>query len=606
MFISESNLAALTSTSVSTTRNWADKNIYPSYVNSDGIRGFKMDDLVNIPEVGSMVHNNWEEEFDVVPSRDYTSVELFAGGGGLALGMEKAGFKHVLLNEFDRSACNTLRINRPDWNVIEGDVRHIDFTPLRDKVDFLSGGFPCQAFSFAGKQGGFNDVRGTLFFELARAVNEIRPKVFMGENVKGLASHGNGKTFLTICNVINELGYTLVPPKVLKAIMYQVPQKRERLILIAIRNDIAGHVQFHWPSPYNRVLTLKDALFKSVIYDTDVPESEGSTYPEKKKKVLELVPPGGDWRDLPENIAKEYMGGSWLLGGGKTGMARRLSLDEPSLTLTCAPAQKQTERCHPLETRPLTVREYARIQTFPDDWLFQGTISDRYKQIGNAVPVNLAWAVGRSIIRLLNDINRALPSYTQDCSEAVKQIIQKRDGVVELKNKKTQTSNIETKYKQLNLFDLFIDFGDNPIVENQFACEPNSEYGINSIVSRSDDTIAQNVLIGLVSKKFAKDFDQKTARIYVTGQKFPSTVDLKKLFYFAPYIKGKGIRDIYIIRKAKVVSHKSASSGKNEYRMAFDLELVGSCFNEYKKIDLNIWRTYKDTNIQSIIEQYQP
>lgn len=113
---------------------------------------------------------------------------------------------------------------------------------------------------------------------------------------------------------------------------------------------------------------------------------------------------GGYWRDLPVEIQKEYMGGSYHLEGGKTGMARRLSLDEPSLTLTCAPAQKQTERCHPLETRPLTVREYARIQTFPDDWEFAGNMSSQYRQIGNAVPVNLAWAVGRALVRLLNDI----------------------------------------------------------------------------------------------------------------------------------------------------------------------------------------------------------
>ena len=115
---------------------------------------------------------------------------------------------------------------------------------------------------------------------------------------------------------------------------------------------------------------------------------------------------GGYWRDLPFEIQKEYMGGSFKLEGGKTGMARRLSLNEPSLTLTCAPAQKQTERCHPTETRPLTVREYARIQTFPDDWEFIGTLGSRYKQIGNAVPVNLSYAIGRSLIRLFNDIER--------------------------------------------------------------------------------------------------------------------------------------------------------------------------------------------------------
>lgn len=456
-FISENNLAALVGTSNATVQKWAKKGILTSYT-IEGVNGFYMEDLKEIPEVRDMLEGHWDEEFHVKALRPYTSVELFAGGGGLALGMSLAGFHHILLNEFDSSACKTLRENRPDWNVLEGDVQHIDFSPLYNKVDFLSGGFPCQAFSYAGKQGGFNDTRGTLFFELARAVKEIKPKVFMCENVKGLTSHDNGRTFETICNVINELGYFLVEPRVLKAIMYQVPQKRERLILIAIRKDIAEKVQFHWPSPYNRVLTLRDALYKSVIYETNVPASEGAKYPEKKRNVLEIVPQGGDWRNLPEDIAREYMGGSWLLGGGKTGMARRLSLNEPSLTLTCAPAQKQTERCHPLETRPLNIREYARIQTFPDYWKFEGTMSAKYKQIGNAVPVNLAWAIGRSLIRLFNDIQIEFPEENQDCTEAVRSIMYKYSQLVFVKDNKTQTSKIKTNHIQLSFLDLLKEF----------------------------------------------------------------------------------------------------------------------------------------------------
>ena len=120
---------------------------------------------------------------------------------------------------------------------------------------------------------------------------------------------------------------------------------------------------------------------------------------------MSFVPEGGYWRDLPLDLQREYMKGSFGLAGGKTGMARRLSFDEPSLTLTCSPAQKQTERCHPIENRPLTIREYARIQTFPDDWIFKGSANQIYKQIGNAVPVNFASALGRSIIRMLNNAN---------------------------------------------------------------------------------------------------------------------------------------------------------------------------------------------------------
>lgn len=410
-FLSLSNLADILGVSIATTRKWWEARTYPPRTDGKGRQGFHMEELSMLPPIRAMLANHWDEELHATPLRPYRSIELFAGGGGLALGMEKAGFEHVLLNEFDPSACQTLRQNRPEWNVVEGDVAGVDFTPWRGQVDFISGGFPCQAFSYAGKKGGLNDTRGTLFFQLARAVDEVRPKVFMGENVKGLLSHDNGRTLDVIKNAIRELGYTLVEPRVLKAVMYQVPQKRERLILVAVRNDYANRVRFEWPSPYGRVMTLRDAFRAGTLYPTDVPPSPGQQYPDGKRRVMEMVPEGGDWRDLPEEVQRQYMGASFYLGGGKTGMARRLAMDEPSLTLTCAPAQKQTERCHPLETRPLTVREYARIQTFPDDWQFAGTLSAQYKQIGNAVPVNLAWAVGRALIRLLNQMERA------DCGE---------------------------------------------------------------------------------------------------------------------------------------------------------------------------------------------
>lgn len=403
--ISADNFANLMGVSKATMQKWEAKGLYTPRLDERGRKYYLFDDLLHIPEIASMANTHWDEEMEVKARRQFNSIELFAGGGGLALGMEKAGFHHVLLNEFDASACATLRKNRPGWHVVEGDVANVTFKHLEGFVDFVSGGFPCQAFSYAGKSRGFEDTRGTLFFQLARAVKEIKPKVFLGENVRGLLTHDGGKTLEVIRSTINELGYTLVEPQILKALSYNVPQKRERLILIAIRNDYATKVQFHWPSPYHRIVTLRDAFFAGDLYDCDVPAAPYQRYPEKKQQVMSLVPEGGDWRDLPINVQKEYMGGSFYLEGGKTGMARRLSLDEPSLTLTCAPAQKQTERCHPTDTRPLTVREYARIQTFPDDWQFAGNLSAQYKQIGNAVPVNLAWAVGRSLIRLMNDID---------------------------------------------------------------------------------------------------------------------------------------------------------------------------------------------------------
>jgi DNA (cytosine-5)-methyltransferase 1 len=375
---------------------------------SNNYRVYHKSQLEFFENTQHMFQNAWDAELTTKPNREYKLLELFAGGGGLAIGMERAGFESVLLNELDKHACNTLRKNRPDWNVVEGDISKISFKQYRDQIDILSGGFPCQSFSYAGKQLGFEDTRGTMFYEFARAVRETNPKVLLGENVRGLLNHDNGETLKTISNIIRDLGYTLVEPHVLKAMFYQVPQKRERLFLVGIRNDLADKVKFAWPSSYKRILTMRDALKKGELYPCDVPKSEGQTYPKRKAEILKMVPPGGYWRDLPDTVQREYMMKSYYLGGGKTGMARRLSWDEPSLTLTCAPAQKQTERCHPEETRPLTVREYARIQTFPDDWQFAGPVSAQYKQIGNAVPVNLAHAMGRALVRLLNQIDDQL------------------------------------------------------------------------------------------------------------------------------------------------------------------------------------------------------
>jgi len=340
---------------------------------------------------------------EIQPTRDFNSIELFAGAGGLAIGLEEAGIKCLALNEFDHWACETLRKNRPDWNVIEDDVRNVSFSDLKGKVDIVTGGFPCQAFSYAGKKLGLNDARGTLFYEFARVVQETMPAICIGENVRGLLTHENGRTIEGMISILDEIGYHVITPRIFKTIFYKVPQKRERVLIVGIRKDLNQHL-FEFPKPFKKVYTLKDALKKGELFDCDVPESNGSKYPKSKKDVLDLVPEGGYWRDLPIDVQKEYMGGSFYLGGGKTGMARRMSWSEPSLTLTCSPAQKQTERCHPEETRPFTVREYARIQTFPDDWSFLGSISQQYKQIGNAVPVNFAKEVGYSVIRFLNKI----------------------------------------------------------------------------------------------------------------------------------------------------------------------------------------------------------
>lgn len=372
---------------------------------SSNYRVYAKEQLKDFPEL-AFIFNRPSPAKKVRPTNDYKAIELFAGAGGLALGLEKAGFECVLLNDFDKYACETLKKNRPAWNVIQDDIRKIDFKPYRYNVDLLAGGFPCQAFSYAGKKLGFEDTRGTLFHEYARAVNEIQPDVFLAENVRGLLNHDGGRTLSTMISVLEGLGYHVYEPRVLKAIFYRVPQKRERLIIVGVRKDLHKS-QFEFPSPYNKIYTVKDALKAGELYPEDVPASPGQKYPEAKAKVLSRVPPGGYWKDLPLPVQKAYMKKSFYLGGGKTGIARRMSWDEPCLTLTCAPAQMQTERCHPVDTRPFTVREYARIQTFPDEWIFQGSIQQQYKQIGNAVPVNLGFEIGKSLVSYLNSLTKA-------------------------------------------------------------------------------------------------------------------------------------------------------------------------------------------------------
>ncbi len=329
-----------------------------------------------------------------------TCIELFAGAGGLALGLELAGFEEIGLVEYDSKACETLKMNRPEWNVIEEDIVEVskrdllkEFNIKEGELDLLSGGYPCQSFSYAGKKLGLEDVRGTMFYYYAEFIKQLKPKMFLDEKVKELTTHDKGKTIQTMIDVFKDLGYS-VEWKVLNAWNYGVAEKRQRVVIIGIRNDLKDKIKFEYPKPHEYKPVLRDVL-------KNVPDSVGAKYPESKRKVFDLVPPGGYWRDLPDDVAREYMKSCYYMGGGRTGIARRLSWDEPSLTLTCSPMMKQTDRCHPDESRPFTTREYARIQSFPDEWQFAGKMNDIYKQIGNAVPVNLAKCVGESIMNAL-------------------------------------------------------------------------------------------------------------------------------------------------------------------------------------------------------------
>lgn len=377
--------------SLDTIRRWAKKGLIKAYRNQNQHRFFQ---LAELQKLKSKLSGGDNVGFKILKSTERTNfkvLELFAGAGGLALGLHNAGLNGCHFIEIDKNASQTLQNNMPDWHVVHDDVSETDFSNIQ--ADILAGGFPCQAFSYAGKRLGFEDIRGSLFFEYARAVKQVKPKIILAENVKGLEKHDDGRTLSTIINILNDLGYR-VEYTILRAQYLDVAQKRERLVILGIRNDLDSPIIF--PKEQDYTISVAEAL-------KDVPISDGQLYTENKAKIMHLIPEGGYWRDLPPKLQKTYMGASYHLGGGKTGMARRLAWNEPSLTLTCNPAQKQTERCHPTQTRPLTIREYARIQSFPDSWEFIGSKASQYKQIGNAVPVNLAYHIGKSIIAMLEN-----------------------------------------------------------------------------------------------------------------------------------------------------------------------------------------------------------
>lgn len=312
-------------------------------------------------------------------------IEVFAGCGGLSSGLVRAGWNPLMLVDNDKNCVETLKENHKHHGVeiLVKDARDLNLKDKKGNVDLLAGGVPCQAFSQAGKRKGLDDNRGNLFFEFFRFIDECEPKIFLIENVVGLVTHEKGNTFENLMDAVRSKGY-IVSYKIMNANDYGVAQKRKRVIIVGARKE------FKFPEPDTYKPVLSDAL-------KGVPISHGMTYTTEKENVMRQVPPGGCWVDLPDDVKARYMGNAINSGGGKRGMARRLAWNEPCLTLTTSPCQKQTERCHPTETRPLTVREYARIQSFDDGYVFKGSIASQYRQIGNAVPVELAYRIGVSL-----------------------------------------------------------------------------------------------------------------------------------------------------------------------------------------------------------------
>lgn len=321
-----------------------------------------------------------------------TFIDLFAGAGGFSSGFVKVGFKPLLFLDSNKDCCSTLESNYLNSYVINNYLKNVNLEAFKKKVDVLLGGTPCQSFSQIGLKAGLLDSNGESLIEFIQVIFKLLPKVFIIENVRGLFTHNKGKTFQYILNLLCKDNLYNIEYDIINMADYGVPQNRVRLFIVGKLNYLTFKV---FPlAKVNKKQTLRSVLF-------NVPESKGFKYPLYKIKLFKQIPQGGCWVNLPLEIQKSYLGKSFNSSGGKRGVLRRLSLDEPSLTLMCSPSQKQTERCHPLENRPLTLKEYSRVQTFPDTFVFKGSVSSQYRQIGNAVPPRFSQVLALSLLKKL-------------------------------------------------------------------------------------------------------------------------------------------------------------------------------------------------------------
>lgn len=359
------------------------------------------------------------------------ALSFFSGAMGLDIGLEKAGFNTIFSSEIDNACRKTIVKNKPDIALV-GDIRDYSATQIRflsglredEEIDLVVGGPPCQAFSTAGNRKGFEDERGNVFLTFIDRIIELNPNYAVIENVRGLLSaplkhrphNQRGKDYPKlspeelpggalnhIIKRLREAGYNL-NFNLYNSANFGTPQKRERVVIICSKQHI--NIPFLEPThSENKEHGLKRwQTFKDAVSSLNGIEHEYVNFPEKRLKYYRQLSAGQNWRSLPIETQKEAMGASFYAGGGKTGFLRRLAWNKPSPTLVTHPAMPATDLAHPVAQRPLSVQEYKRIQQFPDNWEIEGSILDKYKQIGNAVPVGLGFAIGKHLIKLMDNI----------------------------------------------------------------------------------------------------------------------------------------------------------------------------------------------------------
>lgn len=555
--------------------------------------------------------------------KKFKFIDLFCGIGGFHQAMESLGGECVFACDIDADCRKTYEANyglKPDV-----DVTKIDPAKL-PAFDVLCGGFPCQAFSKAGKRLGFADeTKGTLFFDVERIMAHCKPKYALLENVRNLASHDGGNTWRTIHEHLTNIGYNVLEEPVIFSPHYLgIPQHRERVFIMCVRKDIGTLPVFQ----FNAKGKLPKCSVENILQDdAEIIDLQKYRLSEDKIQLVDL------WNEFIQNIKCKKLPGfpiwseylhepamnedntgypAWKVNfinkNNQLYLDNREFIDEwlnrakqnplffgakAKLEWQAGQHKQPNIWNHILQFRPsgirvkigtyfpalvaitqtsivgcrqreLTLRECARLQSFPDTFQPDVVDAQAYKQFGNAVNV---------------EVVKLFAKYLFGDKATIKKYAKPSDG-----------PGMAGTVDFLQLKDQYPD----EIVNNTI---------VEQLPKDAELKLDKNLLVSLVKADNMEQYLDQSAKIYYTGKKFPSTVALNKLYYFMPYIKGKGIKDLYFIKIARVGTRKEGQpdNDPNDLRLVFEIEFVKQLFEDYKKVHLDIWQTFKDTILDKVI-----
>jgi len=487
-------------------------------------------------------------------------VSLFAGCGGLDKGFEDAGFKVVWANEYDSSIFETYRFNHPKTILNTSDIRTLTGNDIPE-CDGIIGGPPCQSWSEGGKRLGIDDPRGQLFFDYIRIVKEKQPKFFVIENVQGIldAKHKDALDFFL--KLLSDAGYH-TKYELLNAADYRIPQDRFRVFFVGLRKDLDNNFAFPDAS-CNTPITLKQAI-GDIIEEPRyfIGNSMDGNNPVRLNHDTYSGP--FDEKFMSRNRVRTWDEPSFTIQA----LAKNAPIHPraPKMTFV-SPSQRIFAKGYEHLYRRLSVRECARIQTFPDSFrFFYEDVRNGYKMVGNAVPPRLAWYLAIQLKKAFGE-------------------------TISTSDKKSYTNDI----RKVSV---------NSLTKESIGTLAVNNYGSSQTGEHVDLKLDANVLVCYVKPEYNIDYLNRTANFYYTGHNFPSSVVINKMHYFIPYLKGKGIKDLYLIKVVRVGTKKDmiADSTDNTLRLIFEIEFIAGLFEDYKPIHLNVWHTFSDTKLSEIVK----